>query len=317
MRESTSRKSLKTPSVTVAVASAGRPSILRDCLAAIAAQSSSPDETIVVAQTTDKETQTVAEDFGVRLVLVQKPGLALAIQAAIEAACSDVVAFVDDDAQAFPDWVKRIRGTYAGNDDLGFVGGRDNVNADRNSGSENLVVGLLVRGRIIGNHHLGKGSARPAQIAKGANMSVRRAPAKNLDLARLVAGEGAQANNELLLTFGILSQGYRGLYDPSIQVDHFPASRPVGDERLTYDRHRTRIMKLNESAAVALNFSRHEIAIYVLRSVLIGSRINCGFAALVFLLLRGDKLAFDRFAGSMSGLSAGLRFARQEKTVKR
>src|SRR5690606_10167031 len=126
----------------------------------IAEQSDLPDECLVIAQQQDRATQDVAIERGVRLVLVDKPGLAYAIESGVAAATTEVIAFVDDDAEAFPDWTERIRAAYAENPKLGLFGGRDNVDADRTSGDEGLIVGRVRRGKIIGNHHLGKGPAR-------------------------------------------------------------------------------------------------------------------------------------------------------------
>jgi glycosyltransferase involved in cell wall biosynthesis len=144
--------------VTVAIASVGRPAALTNALRHVSEQLDQPDEVVVVAQRQDAATQEAASSAGARVVVVDRPGLAHAVETAIENAHSDVVSFVDDDAEALPDWVERIRDAFQSDRRLGVLGGRDNVHGDRTAGSASLVVGTLRRGRLIGNHHLGKGT---------------------------------------------------------------------------------------------------------------------------------------------------------------
>ena len=301
--------------VTVAIASVGRPDALSNALRHVSAQLDRPDEVIVVAQRQDVATQEAASAAGARVVVVEAPGLALAVETAIANAHSDVVSFVDDDAEALPDWVERIRDAFGSDRRLGVLGGRDNVHGDREAGSASLVVGALRRGRLIGNHHLGKGTRRPAHHVKGANMSVRAAPARNVALADLVTGEGAQSGNEVILSLGILSQGFTGAYDPRIQVDHFPAARAVGDERTLYTRERTRIMRYNEAVAVALYESSGRRLAFLVRGLLVGNRICCGLGLFVLLSFRGDSRAGERMLGSVTGLLKGFHAARLHRRV--
>lgn len=297
--------------VTVAIASVGRPERLHTSLQYIAAQEDAPDEFIVVSQEHDVATQDVARQAGARLIIVQQPGAAHAIQEAVSASSSDIVSFIDDDAEAHADWVRRIRAAFHADARLGLLGGRDNVHGDRAAGDVALTVGRVVRGRVVGNHHLGKGTARPAHHVKGANMSLRVAPARTVRVAELVSGKGAQTAFELILSLGILYQGYTGQYDPRVQVDHFPAPRAPGDERTLYTLERTAIMKHNECTAIALFQSRGQLLTYLLRSFLVGDRICCGVATSLFLAAKGDRAAQQRFRGSVKGILGGLRTARR------
>lgn len=306
-----------TVTVTVAIASVGRPAALSNALGHVAAQLDSPDEVMVIAQRQDVATQETATAAGARVVIVDKPGLAHAVETAVSNAGCDVVSFVDDDAEALPDWVQRIRETFAGDDALGVLGGRDNVHGDRDSGDESLLVGTLRRGRFVGNHHLGRGARRKAHHVKGANMSVRTEPARNVPLTDLVTGAGAQSGNEVVLSLGILSQGYSGAYDPRIQVDHHPAARASGDERTLYTRDRTFIMRYNQAVAVALYQPRVVQLAFLIRGLALGDRICCGLALFLLLTLRGDVNAQARMAGSLDGLVQGFRAARRLRRDKR
>jgi glycosyltransferase involved in cell wall biosynthesis len=306
-----------TVTVTVAIASVGRPTSLENALHHVAAQVDQPDEVIVIAQRQDSATHEVATAAGARVVIVDRPGLAYAVETAVREARTEVVSFVDDDAEALPDWVQQIRATFAADGRLGVLGGRDNVNGDREAGSASLLVGALKQGRFVGNHHLGKGSRRAAHHVKGANMSVRVAPARGVALADLVAGEGAQSGNEVVLSLGILSQGYSGAYDPRIQVDHFPAPRAPGDERTLYTKERTYIMRYNQAVALGLyQPSRSQLAFF-LRSLLLGDRICCGLGLCLVLSVRGDARARLRMFGALTGLLRGMATGRRLRRAHR
>jgi glycosyltransferase involved in cell wall biosynthesis len=297
------------PTVTVAIASVGRPDDLKECIAALRLQVDAPDDILVVAQASDRPTQNVAVTAGVRVVVVDQPGLALALETAIGACETEVVAFVDDDARAFPDWVGRIRRAYASDPSLGLFGGRDNVDGDRTSGDGNLVVGRMTRGKIAGNHHLGKGSFRAAEHVKGANMSMRVGPARRIPLGRLVAGTGAQSRNEFVLSLGVTSQGYGAAYDPGLQVDHFPAKRATGDERTSYTRDRILVQRHNEALALSLYSSRSRTALYVMRALLVGDQKCCGVTVAVVKIARGEKAVASKLGGTWQGVFSGLRSA--------
>jgi hypothetical protein len=293
----------------VAIASVGRPDDLRGCIAALLLQTDAPDEILVVAQSSDTQTRAVAAEAALRTVIVTRPGLALALETAIRSVSTDVIAFIDDDARAMHDWVSRIRLAYASDPHLGLFGGRDNVDADRTSGSVGLPVGRLTRGKITGNHHLGKGVSRVAAHVKGANMSMRVAPSRRVPLGRLVAGTGAQSRNEFVLSLGVTSQGYSAAYDPGLQVDHFPAQRATGDERTSYTRERILVQRHNEALALALYSSRTQTAWYVLRALLVGDQRCCGLGVAVLKIARGEKSVLPKLEGTWRGVFSGLRAA--------
>ncbi|WP_447643562.1 glycosyltransferase family 2 protein [Nocardioides zeae] len=161
------------PTVTVVVPTMFRHDDLDRCLTAIAGLSSTPDRVLVVTRAEDERSRDIATRHSADAVVVPAPGLAVAIETALQHTTTDIVAFIDDDARAHPDWLDRIRAHFAGSPLLGFVAGRDNVHGDAESGSATLLVGSLRRGKLHGKHHLGHGPARPAMHAKGANMALR------------------------------------------------------------------------------------------------------------------------------------------------
>ena len=151
----------------------------------------------MVCRNDDTRSQAIAGQFGAIVAVVNQAGLAAAVETGISAVQADIAAFVDDDARPLADWSHRIVQHFANNDMLAFLGGRDNVHGDREAGSPSLQVGKLRRGKLVGNHHLGKGDARPATLVKGANMALKVSVVRGLPIGRLVTGSGAQRGNEL------------------------------------------------------------------------------------------------------------------------
>src|SRR5262249_15669392 len=93
-------------------------------------------------------------------------------------------------------------------------------------------VGVIRRtGRIVGNHHLGVGPARPVRMLKGANMSYRRAAVAALRFDTRLRGAGAQVHNDMAFSMSVRRAGWNVKYAPMIAVDHFPAERFDDDRR--------------------------------------------------------------------------------------
>ncbi len=247
-------------------------------------------------------TREAADRAGVRVVLVEHPGLALAVQTGLDNARPGLVAFLDDDAVADPTWADRIEQAFAAAPRLGALGGRDNVDGDRDAGDESLEVGLVRRsGRVVGNHHLGHGQIREAWTVKGANMAFRTEAASGLPLARLVHGQGAQYRNELILTALVRRRGWDVAYDPRVQVDHFPARRAEGDGRQQFTPERIRLNVMNELVAFNILFPR-SVGVYVLRTAVVGTRLHPGLVHMALGVARGDRAVVGRTAGTFRGL---------------
>lgn len=290
------------PTVSVVVASVGRPDELSACLRSIANQTAKPDEVLVVAQVADLDTREAARELGAAVTVVQEPGLALALQTGIARASCDVVAFVDDDARAHSDWVERIGRAFAANPRLALLGGRDNVGGDAGSGDLKTPVGLLRLGKVVGNHHRGRGAARRVHHVKGANMSMRREVVAGIPLAELVAGSGAQVRNEFVLSLAVRTQGLDVIYDPSIQVDHYPAERAAGDERRTADPERTFVRRSNEAAALSFAGMWMAWTAFALRALLVGDRAAPGL-----FLSPAKRGALTHVRASLAGVVDGSR----------
>lgn len=221
----------ETLTVAVVVPTYRRPEQLRACLRALASQTRTPDELIVVHRPEDRASSDVVRGFpAARPVLVHEPGVIQAMEAGTLETTSEVVAFTDDDAVSAPDWVQNIVEPFA-DEVIGAVGGRDRVwkAGVIEQTVEDRTVGVVTRwGGHIGNHHLGRGAGRETDIVKGVNMAWRRSA---LAFPVGLAGQGAQPHYEIALAAWARARGFRLRYDPRIVVDHYPGERFDEDGR--------------------------------------------------------------------------------------
>jgi cellulose synthase/poly-beta-1,6-N-acetylglucosamine synthase-like glycosyltransferase len=219
--------------LSVLVPTYRRPADLARCLIALQRQMKKPDEVIVVARPEDDATHERLADPAVRgtlplrVALIEVPGQVAALNRGLDAASGDVIAITDDDAAPRPDWLQRIAAAFKLDPQLGALGGRDWVHErGRVLDGERMQVGkILPSGKIIGNHHLGVGSAREVDMLKGANMSYRRAAIAGLRFDERLRGAGAQVHNDMAFSMGVKRAGWKLVYDPHVAVDHYPAER--------------------------------------------------------------------------------------------
>jgi glycosyltransferase involved in cell wall biosynthesis len=221
--------------ISLVIPSYRRPDGLRRVLRAAKSQVRPFDELIVGIRRGDDESRLVALDEGARVVEVDAPGVIAAMVAGARAATSLYVAFTDDDAVPPPEWSSRILEHFHIDPGVTGVGGRDvlfdEVDGHPQQRATSLTsdVGRFTwSGRLRGNHHRGTGDPLDVVVLKGVNSAYRR-----LDLAfpQFLRGDGAQAHFELAIGTRIRSRGGRLLYDPSLTVDHHPATRIGADQR--------------------------------------------------------------------------------------
>lgn len=217
--------------IALVIPSVGRAEFLGNALASARALAPDLYELIVVAQAHDSATSDVAHSFGAQLVPVERPGLAWAMREGARASSGDVVAFTDDDAELTQDWFERLVSAYE-DPRVGGVGGRDRQpEGDAYLGSPGAVGQIDKLGRVVGGHHAATGQTRQVAHLKGVNCSFRRDLFVVYDSQALVAGEGAQVRNELVVCLGISKLGFSIVFDPELVVDHHPAPRQAGDDR--------------------------------------------------------------------------------------
>lgn len=86
-------------------------------------------EIVVVDNNSTDQTREVVNSFSrsnppVRYILEQRQGNAYARNAGIREAHSPIVAFIDDDTRASPDWIALVARTFETHPEVGFIGGK-------------------------------------------------------------------------------------------------------------------------------------------------------------------------------------------------
>jgi len=189
-------------------------------------------ETILVIDGNDGLERRAREAFPDALVLANahERGLSGARRTGAERARGDVLAFIDDDAAADPDWLAALAGPYADPNVLG-VGGLIDPDWEQPAPAWfppefNWVVGCTYAGMPV---HAG-----PIRNPIGANMSMRSAVLARTGSfdPRLGRSQGAQLvsgaaeETEFCLRASRLHPGRYWIYEPAARVHHaVPPSR--------------------------------------------------------------------------------------------
>jgi GT2 family glycosyltransferase len=235
--------------VVVVVATYRRPDHVRTCLEHLGAQTVKPARTIVVDASPDDLTRLVVADFdGVEYRRNDHGAGTLATSRAIgiEGVDADVVAFIDDDAYAFPEWLAELLQPY---DDptIGAVGGRA-LNGQPGEADEGIgQIGLLLPdGRLTGFFAADPGRVVDTDHMLGANMSYR------LDAARRVGGvhdfyPGTCLREDADMPLRLGRAGWRVVFAPRAVARHVAGQYAKGarfDSRYRYYGARNHVVLL-------------------------------------------------------------------------
>ncbi|WMT87941.1 glycosyltransferase family 2 protein [Pelagibacterium sp. 26DY04] len=210
-------------SVVICTHSTSRLPLVRDALASVQIQTRPAHEIIVVVD----HNQTVADalasdDTNVRVIPNTGPqGLSSARNCGVAAATGDIIAFIDDDARAAPDWLEKLLEIYRTRDVLavgGYIepvwpGGRPSWWPEE----FDWVVGCSYRGQPE--------TAASVRNLIGCNMSFRRMAFDvcggfSETLGRVGADGGGCEETELCIRAQSAFPLSRILYDPAVRVRH-------------------------------------------------------------------------------------------------
>jgi GT2 family glycosyltransferase len=223
------------PSVSVAVCTRNRTAALRRALLSLIPQTTAPAEILVIDNDPANEAtlQLVRNEFpSVRYIRESVAGLDFARNRALAEATTDVVAFLDDDAVAEPDWVEATRRVFSAWPALGACTGRVSALGTGTAGELLFEAnGGFARGpRPI---HLGPGAAAGPRrrmpliawsisIGSGCSMAVRRSLV--LDLGgfdeALDLGEALPGGGDLDILWRMMEAGHEVRYDPTVRARH-------------------------------------------------------------------------------------------------
>jgi GT2 family glycosyltransferase len=291
-------------SYAAVVATYARPDELARCLDALALQRRAFDEIIVVTRADDPGSAEAARSSATpcTVLSLESPGVLAAMAAGARAASTDVICFTDDDAVPPPEWLERLAATFERSELVGGAGGRDEIVVDGHAtldGPRTDDVGRVAWfGRHVGGHHLGQGPSRDVSFLKGVNSAYRR---RALGIPGGLLGQGAQAHLEVAIGRFARSRGYRLVYDPAITVEHHPAVRQGGDQRIGPSREAVFDAAYNLVVAIGGLTGLARVAY----ATALGDRGAPGLGRAVVALVRGDHETVRRLVPSVRGSLAG------------
>ncbi len=239
-----------TYSVVICAYTLDRWDLLRQAVDSAQGQRISPDEVLVCIDH-NPDLAALAQrtwDSAARVQVIENrfPGrLGSARNSAMEVVTGDVVAFLDDDAQAAPDWLTRLDAIYSISPEVQAVGGgpkpRYEVPRPRWFPLEfDWVFGCAYRGLPLERAATGR--------LIGASMSARRLAILKVDGFHSDNHDDMDLSHRLIAEYGHESV----IYDPAIQVSHF-----VTRERLTWRYFWRRCFYVNRGKVLALKDMAH------------------------------------------------------------
>ncbi|HEX6652239.1 MAG TPA: glycosyltransferase family A protein [Thermoleophilaceae bacterium] len=205
--------------ITVAIATMGRPEALARCLDAVAAQTVPAHEVIVVDQAPSAEASEAASRTGRRPVryLEQAPlGLSASRNLALREATGNLLAVTDDDCAPDPGWLEAVAAAFARAPAPAAVTGPILPLGERPPGT--FVVSLR-ESRAAVDH---AGRVLPWTVGSGGNFAGAVAVLRDCGGwdERLGAGSRGQAAEDSDLNHRLLRRGLVVRYEPDAVVRH-------------------------------------------------------------------------------------------------
>jgi cellulose synthase/poly-beta-1,6-N-acetylglucosamine synthase-like glycosyltransferase len=295
--------------LSVLVTTYGRRPYVERCVASLLAQERLPDEVVLVTRLGDTDTEAYVEQMlntysgpvRFRHGRVEEPGVLAANRVGFELLSGDIVCFIDDDAAAKPDWLRRIERWFAADPKLGAVGGRDIIHTQ--DGIVEVPAKTVGRirwyGKIVGNHEKVFKGAAYADHLKGVNMSYRRELLPGFD--ERILGNAHHYETDLCLA--VKNQGFRVLFDGELVVDHYQdAPRHLAGARPGADAEKAFFIQHNRVYVMLKNLKPARRTAFLVYTFLIDGVSILGRAA-----MREPGVNPRSIAAMYRGKVAGLR----------
>lgn len=240
------------PSCTVVICTRDRPTELERCLLSIQ-KCSYPTFDVLITDSapTRYPARDIARKFGTHYVREARQGLSIARNRGALECKSELIAYLDDDATAAPDWLSKLACEFS-NPDVAIVTGRIlALNVATTTQQVCAGLGMLDLGpsRIVVDRTTPSWLERAnfGGIGIGTNMALRRSIFRTWSGfdPRLGRGTLMYGNDENYAFFQLVSQGYHAVYTPEAAVFH-----PLPE---TIDELRTEL--LNDFAAQTAYFA--------------------------------------------------------------
>ncbi len=233
----------------VVVATYRRPDHVRTCLEHIRAQTIPPTRIVVVDASPETDTRDVVAGFDAVEYRRNDLGagtLASSRAIGVQDAAEDIIAFIDDDAYASPEWLEEIIAAY-GDPAVGAVGGRaDNGRPGEEHEGLDRIGRFLADGTLTGNFGADPGRIIETDHMLGANMSVRS------NALHAIGGihdyyPGTCLREDSDLSLRVKKAGYRIVFAPRALVRHVAGEYAKGkrfDLRYRYYGARNHVVLL-------------------------------------------------------------------------
>jgi GT2 family glycosyltransferase len=213
--------------LSVVVCTHNRPDDLERCLEALGALADEPEVIVVdsASRPTCRELVERHEDRipGLLYLYEPEPGLSRARNLGLAHASGEVVAFVDDDAAPRPDWSRQILAPFAGDAQIGCVGGACVASfAEPESRPTWLSDRLLQFAGITRFGEQGRPARSSSEWPFGANMAFRAAALSRSPFPEELGRHGTTllSGEEYALVERVRSEGWKIWLEPRAIVDH-------------------------------------------------------------------------------------------------
>ena len=304
--------------ISVAIPTYKRPEELRRAIVSVVTQDLKPFELIVISRENDLATNSVIDEcsnqylhINIRHEFVQDPGFLPPIWKAIDVAKGDVLALLDDDAEAHPDWLDRMAKYYK-DPNVGGVGGRyiNFFGGIKQEYAPVAVVGKLCwNGKPVGNMYCGTISQEPmsSDFLAGGNLSYR------LSVFREAKPDPRLGRNvsfywEMDVGIQVKRLGYKVIFDPQILVNHYSAPREIAGLRtVNYDG--VYWSNYNYGLLMRKHLNLLRFLTYVTYSLCVGWSGSPGFFYVLVMLFRPLRvqwrnMVFASILGRITGVCA-------------
>ena len=294
--------------ITVIIPTYRRPADLLRCLEALKKQTRPSDEILVIVRNIDSETWSCLENYNLaplplQTVKVTLPGQVAALNAGLDKARGEIISITDDDAAPRPEWLAHIEAHFLSDPTLGGVGGKDWVYQNNHllQGERSLVGRVQWFGRTVGNHHFGVGEPREVEILKGVNMSYRRSAIANLRFDERLLGTGAQVDNDLAFSLKVRQSGWKLIYDPKVEVDHYMTERFDEDQRNKFN-YIAMVNRVHNETLILLEYLPPiRRVVFLIWALFVGTRANRGVVQFFRFLPQEGCLAGRKLMASLQG----------------
>jgi glycosyltransferase involved in cell wall biosynthesis len=216
------------PQISAIICTYNRAAYLGSAIDSLLAQTFPEFEVIVVDNASNDPTHEVVaqrlEDTRLKYIYEPTVGLSVARNTGATIAAGEILAYLDDDAVASPQWLAVLWNAYQNNEKLAVAGGKVTLSWPSGVSPPDWLSSELAGN--LGAYDLGDEIVyiqSPGQTPRGVNYSIRRSFLEqiggfNINLGRI--GQKLLSNEELHMTEQAIELGWQVAYLPDALVAH-------------------------------------------------------------------------------------------------